>query len=311
MAILDRLPAWATTGVGSLPHRDPRAAAAHCAAAYDLPFCPQLPAVEGDMVSEWLGADPARCGWSPERDRERPRAWEALLAQLDAAPPAHRVVKLQVTGPATLACALEGRTGGGASRGRGAHDASLALARELAAWLAANTAGQVRALAERGLDSVLVVDEPSLAQFVDGDGDGEVEQVWDPLRAVAPAWGLHLCCAVPWATVERARPDLLSFDLALAPLDASGAAAVRRLLAGGGRVAWGVLAAHRAEHPPAATARLRAALARVEGEGLDVAAVGRRSLLTASCGSGRMSLAREAEIAGALHETARALASPV
>ena len=45
--------------------------------------------------------------WSPARDRERPHAWDALLAELDRSPPAHRVVKLQVTGPATLAYALE------------------------------------------------------------------------------------------------------------------------------------------------------------------------------------------------------------
>ena len=86
------------------------------------------------MVTEWLGADPRRCGWSPDRDRERPRAWDALLARLSREPPAHGVVKLQVTGPVTLAHALG--------------DASLV--HELAVWLAANAGGQVRALAERG-----------------------------------------------------------------------------------------------------------------------------------------------------------------
>ncbi len=108
MAILERLPAWTTTGVGSLPYDDPAAAAAHAVAAYELPFCPQLPRLEGDMVREWLGADPARCGWSPARDRERPPAWDALLTRLAATPPPHRVVKLQVTGPVTLARALDG-----------------------------------------------------------------------------------------------------------------------------------------------------------------------------------------------------------
>jgi 4'-phosphopantetheinyl transferase EntD len=43
VSVLDRIPAWATTGVGSLPHDDPRAAAAHAIEAYTLPFCPQLP----------------------------------------------------------------------------------------------------------------------------------------------------------------------------------------------------------------------------------------------------------------------------
>ncbi|MDO8212197.1 hypothetical protein [Conexibacter sp. CPCC 206217] len=289
--LLDRLPPWATTGVGSLPHRDPRAAAAHAVAAYDVPFCPQLPRLEGDMVAEWLGADPDRCGWSPQRDRERPPAWEALLDELDAAPPAHRVVKLQVTGPATLACALERERGGRPSRA-----AALSLAHELAGWLAANARGQVDALSARGLDTLLVVDEPALQLF----GTRGIEQAWDPLRAVAPAWGLHLCCAVPWDVVERAQPDLLSFDLALAPLDRRAAEALRRLLARGGRIAWGVLAAHRDEGVAEAVGRLRAALARLGGEG-----VAQRSLLTASCGTGRLSLEREHAVAGALADVAR------
>src|SRR5215218_10391330 len=69
---LERVPAWATTGVGSLPFTDPERAAAHAVAAYD---------------SEWLGADPRRCGWSPERDRERPRAWGASSASWPSARP--------------------------------------------------------------------------------------------------------------------------------------------------------------------------------------------------------------------------------
>ena len=294
MPLLDRLPAWSTSGVGSLPHADPAAAAAHAVAAYELPFCPQLPAVEGDMVAEWLGADPRRCGWSPARDRERPPAWEALLERLDRAPPAHRIVKLQVTGPATLACALERERGGAVTRA-----AALALAHELAAWLAANAAGQVRQLAARGLDALLVVDEPALHLF----GTRGVETAWDPLRAVAPAWGLHLCCAVPWDLVERAQPDLLSFDLALAPVDRRAAEGLRRLLARGGRIAWGALAVHRDEHAEDALARLRPALARVAAGD----ALAARSLLTASCGSGRMSPARELEIAAALRDAAGAL----
>src|SRR4051794_20653258 len=215
--VLDRLPAWATTGVGSLPHTFPDHAAAHVVGEYDVPFCPQLPRLEGDMVGEWLGADPLRCGWARERDRERPAAWEAFLAALARRPPAHGVVKLQVTGPVTLARALE------------PHDARAAapLAREIAVWLAADPARPGAALRVRGLRALLVIDEPALA------ARPAPETVWDPLRAVAPAWGLHLCCAVPWAVVERAEPDVLSFDLSVAGLDRHGAQALARHLARG------------------------------------------------------------------------------
>ena len=286
--VLDRLPAWATTGVGSLPHTFPDHAAAHVAGEYDVPFCPQLPRLEGDMVREWLGADPLRCGWGPDRDRERPAAWGAFLAAVTRRPPVHGVVKLQVTGPVTLARALEPDDAVAAGR----------LAREIAAWLAANAAGQVAALRERGLDALLVVDEPALAAHP------MPPRVWDPLRAVAPAWGLHLCCAVPWHIVNRAEPDVLSFDLAAGGVDRSGARVLARLLARGGRIAWGVLAAHRpAERAAHAAWRLSAALARL---GASPATVGPSSLLTASCGTGRLSPRREAEVTAALAYVASA-----
>lgn len=288
MSVLDRLTPWTTSGVGSLPFRDPAAAAAHTLAAYELPFCPQLPLLEGDMITEWLGADPGRCGWSAERDRERPRAWDAFLTELRRYPPRHRLVKLQVTGPATLACALERRDGGRPSR-----QEALTLAEQIAHWLAANASSQVRRLRELGFDSVLVVDEPALAVF----GAGGVERAWEPLRAVAPAWGLHLCCHVPWKAVARAEPDLVSFDLALDGVDGQVAAALNQHLGRGGWIAWGALRVERPEHGQHGIARLSAALERVD---IDPS----RSLLTPSCGSGRMSVGREREIAVGLFDMA-------
>jgi hypothetical protein len=290
-ADLERLPAWATTGVGSLPFANPRVAAAHAAGAYDVPFCPQLLALEGDILNEWLGGDPQRCGWSADRDRQRPLAWDELLDELARRPPAHGVVKLQVTGPVTLACALERRSTAAPSQ-----RAVASLAREVATWVAANAAAWVGALAERGLQSMLVVDEPSL-EAVAAPG---LETVWDPLRATAPAWGLHACCAMPWELVARAEPDLLSFDVAVAPPDAR---VLRALLARGARIAWGVLAPHRAEGAPTALARLAALAERV-------AIPGEQSLLTAACGTGRVPARRELAIAAALAETAGALRAP-
>src|SRR6201999_1758215 len=65
-AIFDRLPPLTTTGVGSLPFERADEAARHALEAYDLPFCPQLPRLDGDMIAEWLGTDPGRCGWAPD-----------------------------------------------------------------------------------------------------------------------------------------------------------------------------------------------------------------------------------------------------
>lgn len=289
MSLLDRLAPWTTTGVGSLPHTDAAQAAAHAAAAYELPFCPQLPALDGDMISEWLGADPRRCGWSPDRDRERARAWDHWLAQLARVPPPHGIVKLQVTGPATLACALE-RT---ASQ-RPSRTDSLRLATQIAAWLAANAAGQVAALRERGLDAVLIVDEPALGVY----GAEGVEAAWDPLRAVAPVWGLHLCCPVDWALVDRARLDVLSFDLAVSPVDDAAATALGRLADRGGRVIWGVVRPHMPEHAHHGLLRLSATRDLVPHA---------QCLISPACGSGRMAVRREHELATAVADVARTM----
>jgi hypothetical protein len=281
VTVLDRLPTWTTTGVGSLPFDDVDEAAAHSVAAYGLPFCPQLPRLEGDMIAEWLGADPARCGWSAERDRERPHAWEAWIRELEARPPPHWMAKLQVTGPVTLACALERAAGQRASRKE-----AIALARELARWLAANTSILVRRLRSIGLATILVVDEPALTAF----GTDGIERVWDPLRVPASVWGLHICCQVPWGIVERAEPDLLSFDLTLDPVTGVAARALRRHAERGGWTAWGAIPVEPAEDEAAAPERLARALERLDADPA-------RSLLTAACGTGRLSVTRERELA--------------
>jgi hypothetical protein len=178
---LKRLPPLATTGVGSLPFSRPADAASHVMSADELPFCPQPPRAYGDMIAEWLGAHPGRCRWAPDRDRQLPAAWDPFILELSRNPPAHRLVKLQVTGPVTLAMALEP-----ASRG----DALCGLAREISTWLAATVASQAADLDEPGCDAVLVIDEPGIAA---AGLHPRQTAVWDPLRATVSTWGLHVC----------------------------------------------------------------------------------------------------------------------
>jgi ketosteroid isomerase-like protein len=282
----------ATTGIGSLPFDDAAAAVRHAVRGYDVPFCPQLPVHDGDMVREWLGADPRRCGWSADRDRERPAAWEAFLAACDAH--RHTQAKLQVTGPVTLAVALE-RAAGRTGQGRAVRE----VAAEVAFWLAANAAGQVRALAGRGIEALLLVDEPGLARAgLEPRRDDDVH-IWDPLRNTGAAvWGLHICGPVPWPLVRAVRPGLLSFD------------AVRyepehETLATGIQIAWGVVDPVTPGDAETVAARVRTCLA-ATGHPEAVAA---RSLLTPSCGTGRLSPARERLVAALLGAAATAARS--
>ena len=290
-ALLDRLPPLATTGAGSLPFTNPADAARHATGSYALPFCPQLPRLDGDMVSEWLGADPCRCGWSADRDRERPAAWDAFLAGLAADPPDHRTVKLQVTGPVTLAIALE----------RGAGPDVVSLAREVAVWLAANAAGQVRRLADLGIDALLVVDEPGLAHA--GVSAAEAG-LWDPLRAAAPAWGMHICGRVPWPLIGTLDLDVVSFDVPTYGVPNAARPVLAALLRRGGRIAWGVIDPVAPEPAGEAIGRSAACLSTL-ANGLPLDRIARQSLLTPSCGTGRLSPERERLIATRLDMAAR------
>jgi hypothetical protein len=149
-----------------------------------------------------LGADPGRCGWAPDRDRQLPAVWDDFILGLERHPPSHGAVKLQVTGPLTLALALEpagaGLTG------------VAAMAGEVSLWLAAAVSDQVRALAELGLAALVMIDEPGLMA---AHRAGATPAVWDALRAAAPAWGLHVCGEVPWRLVDAAEPDVLDASL--------------------------------------------------------------------------------------------------
>jgi hypothetical protein len=277
-SILRRLPPLATTGIGSLPHDNPTEAAHHAASAYELPFCPQLPRLHGDMVREWLGADPSRCGWAPDRDRQMPAAWEVFALQLERRPPPHRIVKLQVTGPVTLAIALDRPPAG---------RPPLALAREAAAWLGATAAARVAELRALGLDTLLIVDEPGLAA---ADMSARDVRVWDPLRAAAPAWGLHVCCAVPWALVDAAEPDALSFDLTGHGLPPAARGPLTRLIARSGRIMWGALDPLVPGDPAAARARIGEAQRAIGADRHD-------GLVSPACGSGLLTVGQELALA--------------
>jgi hypothetical protein len=296
--ILDRLPALATTGVGSLPFERACDGARHALGAYGLPFCPQLPRLDGDMIAEWLGADPGRCGWAPDRDRERPAAWNDFVARLTVDPPSHGVVKLQVTGPVTLAIALER---GSDERGHGQRVVSLAT--DVAAWLAANTAGQVRRLAQVGLDAVVVVDEPGLARAGLRRADAPL---WDPLRAAAPVWGMHVCGQVPWDLVDALELDLLSLDVAAHGIPAQGRPGLARMLRRQGRIAWGIVDPVQPGPSANAGGMAVAALSALAHEQLPLERVADLSLLTPSCGTGRLSPERERIVAASLDTAARA-----
>jgi hypothetical protein len=293
-SMLTRLAPLTTTGVGSLPFRRPGEAALHAVGAYELPFCPQLPRAYGDMLQEWLGADPGRCGWAPDRDRQMPAAWDAFTLELKRHPPSHGMAKLQVTGPLTLAMALE-------RAGPERRPDVEGLAREIAGWLAAAVRDQVRGLRELGLGTLVMVDEPGLMA---ARRCGATAAVWDALRTAAPAWGVHVCGEVPWILLDVAEPDVISYDLTRSGCGRAAQRAIRRLMRRGGRIMWGAADPGGVEDPRLISDRVDAAARAVAGRQWRTADVLGCSLLAGSCGSGGVDVEAERRLARGLRATA-------
>jgi hypothetical protein len=302
-SILTRLPALTTTGVGSLPFTRPADAARHAVCAYELPFCPQLPRAYGDMVREWLGADPGRCGWAPDRDRQLPAVWDGFILELERHPPAHGVVKLQVTGPLTLAMALERGAADGRSRQTCVTGLS-GLAAEISGWLAAAVRDQVHGLAGHGLAALVMIDEPGL---MEAHRAGSTPAVWDALRTAAPAWGVHVCGEVPWPLVDAAEPDVISYDVSRFGCARAAQAPIRRLMRRGGRIMWGATDPTGAAPPEWTAARVWSAARAVAGRRWRTADVLAASLLSGACGTGGVDVEAEQEMARVLEWAATRL----
>ena len=296
--LLARLQPCATTGIGSLPFDNSAEAVAHVFASYDLPYCPQLPTLDGDMVAEWLGAPGAACTWTPERDLVRPSSFTDFLLAVQAVPPPAGLVKLQVTGPCTLAIAMS-RDGHG--------DDVAGLACELGVWLGANAAERIADLAAVGVRALLVIDEPLLDQVV--LPPLTPIWAWQPLVSSADAWGLHLCGPAPWAIVDMAAPDALFLDLARYPLSARGGSALAHAIRRGARIGLGALAVDGTLDPAEGLDVVVQVAAALELAGIQPATLARAALITPSCGSGAQTPSRARDLAESTHALAAAARS--
>lgn len=229
------------TGVGSLPGSDPAEAAKLVVGELPLlPHLPELPArgPGASMIGRAaallvdLPAEVVPTGWRlathPGRDLRRARdllAWD--LDAIEAAAADHAgPLKVQVTGPWTLAAALELPSGTAVVSD---HGASRDLTESLVEGVRAHLAEITRRLPH--VTPVLQLDEPALPAVL--AGRVPTASGWQTLRAVersvvrdaltqvltvAPdgARVVH-CCApeVPVEIVREAKADAISLDLTL------------------------------------------------------------------------------------------------
>jgi methionine synthase II (cobalamin-independent) len=293
------LSAGLATGIGSLPHRDPLAAAASVLQLHPgLPAAPQLPVrtpLEG-MIAQWARALPevvlAADGTIERIDLsavEAPivatfddiahgglLAFLALAAQ-QPQPPAF--VKVQLTGPLTLGIAL---TAAGVPAPM-AFDRAGLLAR---AWARALE----HIVAERLPASSLVLffDEPGLVAFRDGQAPIDRERATDllsgALAAVACTVGVHVCGQGDLRIALDAGPQILGVETSSALL--AHAAALGRHMEGDGWIAWGAVPTDRPVGEQAAPLwkNLVECWCELTRRGCDGVRLRRQALVTPACG---------------------------
>ena len=224
-------------------HESVRVAVGECPEFAFLPELPGRGAVAG-MVGRTtallvgLGVDLQPAGWrlTDSAGIDHRRAISLLGEDLDALEEhtqgyAGRL-KLQVTGPWTLAASIERPRG---DKVLGDHGARRELAQSLAEGIAAHVADVRRRVP--GVDVVVQVDEPSLPAVLAGAvatasgfhrhrtvdapaADQALRWVTDAVRAAGAAPGVHVCARdVPVGLLVGAGFDAVGFDLA--QIDAS------------------------------------------------------------------------------------------
>jgi hypothetical protein len=301
------------TGVGGLPHLDPDDAASFVFEWTDVPYLPQLPnrhPLEG-MLGQW-GDGVCGCGVSadglglthggaPGPAGERFGGAQALLERL---PPAEGRLKLQVTGPVTLAAAV---LAAGHPGDRLWGCVEVGLAERISAHL--------QWVRDRLPDTelLLVLDEPALGAIGSGRMPLEEARAFRVLARVmescgVPA-GVHCCGDADWKAIGRLRPAAVSLDAAtLGPRFVDGATELAAAVSAGTRMIWGAVPV---EPPPLPSAELLATrIRRVEGTLVLAGADIRRldeAWITPACGLSGLTVEGATHVARRTSEVAERL----
>ena len=272
----------------------------------DLPYLPELPGrgPQAGMLGrtlgtiEHLGFDLQPAGWrltdAPGIDHRRARS---LLAQdLDQLEEQtqdfHGVLKVQLTGPWTLAAHVERPRG---DKVLADHGARRELAQALAEGVAAHLADVRRRVDAEHV--VVQVDEPALASVLGGavptaSGFGKHRAIHPPEASDALRWVLgnagtepwvHACApGTPWGLLRGAGARGLSGDLSV--LGADDLDAFAEALDAGERVALGVVPSVEPEQAPSEKAFTERVLRVLDILGLDPDAVSDLLVITPACG---------------------------
>jgi hypothetical protein len=291
----------ATAGVGSLPHRDPAAAAAFAIGEFDIATIPTLPHRSPDelMLGQALvgvpglafGADGAivvdRSSVEPHAEITTDVGGEAFAGLRSFIELAHEVgldgaaIKWQFIGPVTLGVALQRA---GLDRAA-AFDLALSTVRQRLAAISA-----VVSNALPNSPQMVVLDEPWFAELMRPGfplpPDEAIDRMSSAMAALPASTltGVHCCAPCDVATMLASGPNVVSLPVASELADWVGY--LSRFLAEGGIIAWGVTptdgpVASTSERQWRALSDLWCSLVRL---GCDPVLLRRQSIVTPQCG---------------------------
>jgi len=266
------LPAWGTTGIGSLPHTQAELGL-QMALQVDVPYVPQLPVGHPTefMIAEALSGlpglavdDEGMCTvdlarWEIARDSfgasieaalsagdlsafeptpEACRSWKPFLWEVE-----HRklaLAKAQLAGPATVRWVAK------TSAGDPVSEVAL-LDQQIFRFLLAKYLARAVALRKSGATPILYIDEPGLYALDRRDPRHlvvlqELKVLVMALHREGAVVGLHCCSNTDWAALMDLGLDVLSVDARLS-LDAvlDDTQALGRFVGAGGLLGLGII----------------------------------------------------------------------
>ena len=291
----------ATTGVGSLPHRDGVVAARFALDSMAIPAMPTLPrrspaegmiaqavvGIHGITVGQYgsIAVDVSRIGPTnpvvTDLQHDAFGGFRAFLAEAAKRPP--KRVKWQIVGPVTLGIALL-RAG---LPEHLAFDVAIRAVR-------AHTGNLLDAVenALPGVEQIVFIDEPEMRAISEPGfalaPDTAIDLVSGALAAIETRAisGLHCCADADWAQLIATGPQILGVPVRPGVADSSGY--LGEFLARGGIIAWGVVPT---DGPIPTTAerpwrQLTALWCEMVNRGCDQVRLRQQALVTPECGMG-------------------------
>lgn len=268
--MLDIIKPFSTTGIGSLPHRNPEEACKIILKTFDIPFWPQLPNIsfKESMIIQYsegmpyikISEDKQESWVIRDGSDELERFYEAVTEKSkiaiseDYAIGLHTFLKMikgkrfntlkgHVTGPVTFTLGLKDNYGRFVYFDEELREISLMLLKAKALW-------QINILRQHSDRAIIFIDEPILSaigssSYLGVDSVEVLRLLKDMVSSIQDAGalsGIHCCGRADWPMVIRSGTKIISFD-AYEYFDAFAIyhEEIKKFLQAGGYLAWGIV----------------------------------------------------------------------